>query len=116
MLERIDNLAAIATRGAAGPTPAPDATAPARSPRRALTILIASARQSLVACLRVAVATAGIGLMVSPDGLHAVMSAVRQPPQLVILDDDLPGVDAAHVEQLLAQDARTAHIRVVHIK
>jgi hypothetical protein len=70
----------------------------------------------LVAWFQVALATAGLAFSVSPDGLHAVMSAVRQSPELVILDDDLPGVDADCVEEMLGRDARTAAARIMRVK
>jgi hypothetical protein len=79
-------------------------------------VLLASARRSLVTWFQVALATIGLSLMVSPDGLHALMSAVRNPPELVILDDDLEGVDADWVEQMLGRDARTASARIMRVK
>lgn len=84
------------------------------APGKNVTLLLATARRWLVAWFQLALATEGLSLAVSPDGLHALMSAVRQPPELVLLDDDLPGVDAERVEQMLARDARTARARVMH--
>jgi hypothetical protein len=85
-------------------------------PRRTFTVLLASARRSLVAQFRVALLAAGLNLTVSPDGLHALMSAIRERPALVILDDELPGVCADYVEEWLAKDVRTAGARVVRIR
>lgn len=90
--------------------------APVSDPRRGMTVLLASARRSLIAWFQVVLTAAGLGLIVSPDGLHALMSAVREPPDLIILDDDLPGVDADRVEELLGRDARTAAARVMRVK
>jgi len=85
------------------------------TPRARGTVLLATARRPLVAWLRAVLAAAGLSLSVSPDGLHALMSAVRNPPEIIIVDDDLPGVGADRLEQLLARDERTAGSRVVHI-
>ncbi|MGD8453795.1 MAG: hypothetical protein PVJ57_18430 [Phycisphaerae bacterium] len=85
-------------------------------PRFTGRVLLASARRTLVAWFQVALASAGLSLAVSPDGLHALLSAVRSPPELVILDDDLAGVDANRVEELLGRDARTATARVVRVR
>lgn len=84
--------------------------------RRGGGVLLATARRSLANWFKVALATAGLSLTVSPDGLHALMSAVRESPDLVILDDDLPGVDAERVEEMLARDGRTAGARILHVK
>jgi hypothetical protein len=116
MIELLNEFAAgfAAPSDGALPTPVPGTALPA--PRQGATVLLATARRSLVTWFRVALATANLNLMVSPDGLHALMSAVHQPPELVILDDDLPGVRADRLEQLLARDARTASTHVMHVK
>jgi len=113
MIEPLDGLEDAVAKLAAGTS---SVAATGGSRRRESTVLLATARKSLVAWFRVALATVGLTLVVSPDGLHALMTAVREPPELVILDDDLPGVDAERVEHLLARDARTAKARIVHVK
>ena len=84
--------------------------------QRPRAVLLASARRSLAAWFRVAVTAAGLSLAVSPDGLHALMTAVRNPPELIILDDDLEGVDADLVEEMLSRDARTATTPIMHVR
>lgn len=79
-------------------------------------MLLASARRSLVARFQVVLSTVGLSLVVSPDGLHALMNAFHDPPELVILDDDLVGVDADRVEEMLGRDTRTAATRIVRLK
>jgi hypothetical protein len=81
--------------------------------RRAATVLVASARHSLVRACRKAALTAELTLIVSPDGLHALMSALRQPPALIVLDSALAGVDADTVETMLGRDVRTAGVPVL---
>lgn len=83
-------------------------------PMRA-TVLLATARRALIRALALAAIGAGLNVAVSLDGLHALMSAVREPPALIFLDNDLPGVAADLVERMLARDARTARVPVVRI-
>jgi CheY-like chemotaxis protein len=78
--------------------------------RHTVTVLVASARHSLVRACRKAASTAGLTLIVSPDGLHALMTALRQRPALIVLDSALPGVDPDTVETMLARDVRTAEV------
>jgi hypothetical protein len=54
--------------------------------------------------------------MVSPDGLRALTSAVRNPPEFIILDDDLAGVDTDRIEAMRGRDTRTAAARIVRVK
>jgi CheY-like chemotaxis protein len=81
--------------------------------RRTVTVLVASARHSVVRACRKAALTAGLTLVVSPDGLHALMTALRQPPALIVLDSALPGVAPDAVEMMLARDVRTAEVPVL---
>ena len=78
-------------------------------------ILLATARGTIMQKLGLAALALGLTVSVSPDGLHALMSAVRDPPEVILLDDDLPGVDADWVERMLARDGRTAGARVVRV-
>jgi CheY-like chemotaxis protein len=81
----------------------------------AVTVLVATARQSLVRAFQRAAVVVGLTLVVSPDGLHTLMSAVREPPALIILDPDVPGIEADTVQRRLARDARTAGIPVLRL-
>jgi len=80
-----------------------------------VTVLVATARNSLVRAFQRAALVIGLTLAVSPDGLHTLMTAVREPPGLIILDSDVPGVDADTVERMLARDERTAGVPVVRL-
>jgi CheY-like chemotaxis protein len=78
-------------------------------------VLLATNRPSLARAARVAALALGLALYVSPDGLHALMSAVRQEPDLILLDPALTGVDADTVERMLGRDGRTAGIPTVRV-
>lgn len=78
-------------------------------------VLVATARNSLVRAFQRAALVIGLTLAVSPDGLHTLMAAVREPPELIILDSEVPGVDADTVERMLARDQRTAGVPVVRL-
>lgn len=84
--------------------------------KRGARILAATTRQSLLRAMKMAVLAAGLSLSVSPDGLHALMSAVQQPPELIILDEDIGGVDSDSVERMLARDARTCNVPIVRVR
>ena len=104
-----DRISVRAQKSGAPALPGPDA-----APMRAR-ILLATARGTIMQKLGLAAVALGLTVSVSPDGLHALMSAVRDPPEFIILDDDLPGVDADWVERMLARDGRTAGARVVRV-
>jgi DNA-binding response OmpR family regulator len=80
---------------------------------RTVTVLLATASLCLVRAFRRVASNAGLMVVVSPDGLHALMSALRQPPGLIVLDSALPGVDANTVETMLARDVRTTAVPVL---
>jgi hypothetical protein len=81
----------------------------------AVTVLVATARQSLVRAFQTAALVVGVTLAVSPDGLHTLMSAVREPPALIILDPDVPGVEADAIQRRLARDTRTARVPILRL-
>jgi DNA-binding response OmpR family regulator len=81
----------------------------------AVTVLIATARQSLVRAFQRAALFVGLTLVVSPDGLHTLMTAVSKPPALIILDSDVPGIEADTIQRRLARDSRTAGVPVLRL-
>ena len=93
-------------------TGSPPAAALARRP---VTLLLATGRVAVLLAFEKAAWTAGLTLVASPDGLHAIMSALRRPPTVIVLDAVLPGVDADTVEAMLGRDPRTACIPLVRI-
>ena len=82
---------------------------------RSTAVLLATARDSLIRAVKAAILTVGFSLMISPDGLHAVMSAVRDQPEIILLDSSLSGVDVDTVEAMLRRDARTTGIPILRI-
>jgi CheY-like chemotaxis protein len=46
-------------------------------------------------------------------GLEGIDLATRQPPQLILLDIDLPDIDGLEVLRRLKSDARVSHLPVV---
>lgn len=56
---------------------------------------------------------AGYDVTVAPDGPTALAAAFAGPPDLVLLDIQLPGMDGYEVAATLAADARTAGIPIV---
>lgn len=49
------------------------------------------------------------------DGETALLSAAARPPDLILLDIKMPGMDGVEVCRQLQQDKRTAHIPVIFI-
>ncbi|MBN1513336.1 MAG: hypothetical protein JXB13_15070 [Phycisphaerae bacterium] len=73
-------------------------------------VLLATARYSLVRVFGRMAIHLDFALLVSPDGLHALMAALQWTPDLVVLDSALPGITVEQVEAGLARDARTQSI------
>lgn len=55
----------------------------------------------------------GFAIDIATSGLSGLSSARTQPPDLIVLDVDLPGLDGYSVCRELKADNRTAHIPVV---
>ena len=55
----------------------------------------------------------GFAIEIATDGLVGLNSARTQPPDLIVLDVDLPELDGYSVCRELKADVRTAHIPVV---
>ena len=77
-------------------------------------VLIVEDEADLAAVLAAAVAYAGYEPVVSVDGA-AVEAARRDPPALVLLDVQMPGMDGPQVCRRLKADPRTAHVPVVFV-
>jgi len=58
---------------------------------------------------------AGYDVYSVPDGETALASAQADPPDLILLDVSMPGLDGYHTCRLLKQDERTRQIQVVFI-
>src|SRR5262249_28997136 len=76
-------------------------------------VLIVSNNSGLVPPLRVACMKAGFGVMVSPDGLHAVMQALQKRPDVLVMDGANGTIEPCYVSELLRGDGRTATILTI---
>jgi two-component system, chemotaxis family, chemotaxis protein CheY len=47
------------------------------------------------------------------DGFEVIEAVMRQPPDVVLIDQDMPGLDAAEVTRMLRRQAHTAMVPVV---
>jgi CheY-like chemotaxis protein len=63
--------------------------------------------------LRLLLERAGYRVAVAPDGTTGVQQVRAQPPELVLLDIHLPGMDGFSVLAALKHDTTTCHIPVV---
>ncbi len=66
-------------------------------------------RQSLAAAL----ANVGFKVCTSPDGLHAVICILHDPPDYLLVNDAIGGVDPVTMCEMLRKDRRTATCRIV---
>lgn len=67
------------------------------------------ARQALAA----AFANVGFKVSTSPDGLHAAICALHQPPDFLLVNEAIGGVDPVVLCEMLRKDRRTATCRIV---
>ena len=58
---------------------------------------------------------AGYAVSEAPDGLTALARVAEEPPDLMILDIRMPGMDGFDVVRRLRGDRRTAHLPVLHV-
>ena len=55
----------------------------------------------------------GFAIDIASNGLSGLSAAQTQPPDAIVLDVDLPGMDGYSVCRALKADTRTSHIPVV---
>jgi CheY-like chemotaxis protein len=55
----------------------------------------------------------GLNVVTSADGPQAMVLIAREPPDLAILDFDLPGADRVSIREQMARDGQTAAIPVI---
>lgn len=77
------------------------------------TILVVEDDPAIGRLLRVTLEAEGYTAVVAPSGEEGISIAMREVPQLLILDIMLPGIDGFAVVDQLRGHARTAHIPVV---
>lgn len=76
-------------------------------------ILIADDDAALTRALAIRCRALGADVRESPDGLHAFQSLVQAPPDMLILDVNMPGADGLRMCEVLARDTRFMHIPVI---
>ncbi len=76
-------------------------------------VLIADDDRSLRQALVIRCRELGLEARVSPDGMHAFNTICRQPPDLLILDVNMPAATGLHLCDELARDRRLAPIPVI---
>jgi diguanylate cyclase (GGDEF)-like protein len=77
------------------------------------TILVVEDDQVLGGMLRNMLEIEGYSVVVVPSGEEGLRFALREVPQLLLLDIMLPGIDGFEVVEQLRSTAKTAHIPVV---
>jgi PleD family two-component response regulator len=83
-----------------------------RLPMKQGTILIVQNDEHILSLLREHFERAGHHVLTTADGSQAAALARQELPQSVILDLDLPGLDAASVTKELRSSPRTRHIHI----
>jgi len=76
-------------------------------------VLIVDDDQAFAKALAMRCQHLGFDTQVSSEGLHAMMTILQEPPDLVILDVNMPGTDGLRLCEELAKDQRLAPIPVV---
>lgn len=77
------------------------------------TVLVVEDDPAIGRMLRATLEAEGYAAIVAPSGEEGVARALRQVPQLVLLDIMLPGIDGFAVVERLRGNAKTAHIPVL---
>lgn len=76
-------------------------------------IMIADDDAALSRALAIRCRELGVEVTVSPDGLHAYQAILQQPPDLLILDLNMPGASGLSMCEELAADVRFAPIPII---
>jgi CheY-like chemotaxis protein len=76
-------------------------------------VLIADSSADAVNALARGCGADGLHVVTATDGLQAMMLIAREPPDLAILDFDLPGADGVSICEQMARDAQTADVPVI---
>ena len=82
-------------------------------PRNHKNILVVEDEKDLADLITYNLQRNGYDVVCAADGQAALDMAAKQPPDLVLLDLMLPGVDGTEVARKLKGDARTSHIPIV---
>ena len=78
-------------------------------------ILVAEDEPSLRALIRLTLDTGRFEIAEAADGPSALEAARRDPPDLVFLDWEMPGMSGIEVARALRDDPATAAVRIVMV-
>src|SRR3954454_6204091 len=98
-----------ARAGTADPARDP-ATAVRKSRKR---VLVVDDEKDLVDLISYNLQRNGYDAVTAYDGNTAIELATREPPDLIVLDLMLPGLDGTEVARRLKSDSRTQHVPIV---
>jgi sigma-B regulation protein RsbU (phosphoserine phosphatase) len=87
----------------------------AKSARKIADILVVDDKPANLRLLSQTLAEKGYGVRTVTSGMRALESARSSPPDLILLDIRMPGMDGYEVCAQLKRDARTAHIPILFI-
>lgn len=79
----------------------------------AKTVLIADDDDTLAKALAIRCKELGVEAVTSPDGLHAYGAILQNPPDLLILDVNMPGVGGLYMCEELSRDGRFEPIPII---
>jgi two-component system phosphate regulon response regulator PhoB len=77
------------------------------------TILVVDDESDILELVRYNLTRNGYGVVCAATGEEALRLGRVNPPDLIVLDLMLPGIDGLEVCRLLRQDARTSHVPIV---
>lgn len=76
-------------------------------------VLIVAHDEELGASLSALCVDIGLYPRCSPDGLHAILSAVQRRPDLIVLDGAVPPVGSRSVTEALRRDRRLSSVPII---
>jgi CheY-like chemotaxis protein len=76
-------------------------------------VLIVANDEELRASLSALCEDIGLSPRCSPDGLHAILSAVQRRPDLIVLDGAMPPVGSLSVAEALRRDRKLSTVPIV---
>jgi type IV pilus assembly protein PilB len=109
--EVVPVVAAIAPAPKAAPAPAPVATAaPARSGGR---VLVVEDSPTITAVVKYFLELEGFEVFVAENGLVGLETALRERPDIIVSDVNMPGMGGVEMVRAVRADARMAGVRII---
>jgi type IV pilus assembly protein PilB len=95
----------------AGAAPAGDSPAPA--PGAGGRVLVVEDSPTIVAVVKYFLELEGFEVLVAEDGLRGLEMALRERPDVIVSDVNMPGMGGVAMVKALRGDARTSHVRII---